>query len=386
MTLVTNERGDIFIETNKCCSIRDKLAPQEQYITHDEFYLKIKNNNILEKYIRIFTENKDRINNPNRNRSLGYRQFIEMCHIIGIIGFSWNIDNLTNLNSIVDKFHNKEIDKLDAIDISNNNRDSNVQYFVHISNIAHAENTKKLLSNIEYIWGSDKILDPFVSDKEINLLNSLQEFLQQDYLWRIDLLNRFDVGGTYSPNLKSAFYFGTKVINTNLVNMIDLGKYNYKLEIDNNSFRWNNTLNEKYKDFAYTEISKIIEENIDSESLCNFIIYTYDKSIYNEIGEFDKYAKRFDMEFKIQIPYEIQIHGQKFKLIGVISNAGSDGGHDVSFFKVPNKNFWQYIDEYYALRVYEDKQLNNFNNRSFNHIDLLADLAATTNTFLLIRE
>lgn len=383
MPLFTNVNGEIFIESNQCFSCRDKLAPQEEYIKHEEFYQKIKDRNILEKYIRKIQDNNEKVSNPNRNKGIGYKRFIEMCHVIGIIGFSWNIDGFEYINNLIDEFIKTENLNLNKIDLSIKTTENDILYFGHIVNIENANNTKKLISNLKEIWGEDKIINTQVSESDINLLKSLQEFLRQNHLWRIDILNRFDVGGTYSPNLKSSFYFSTKILNTNIVHMIDFGKYKYKLEIEDEYFNWNSKINKNYKDFQYLEISRIMEEQIDPDDIRDFIIYTYDKSIYNYIGEFDKYAKRFDLEFLVHIPYEINIHGNKFRLIGIISNSGSDGGHDVSFFKVPNKDFWQYVDEYYAIRVYEDSNLNNFNNKNFNHIDLLSDLATTANTFLL---
>lgn len=383
MSLITNSNGDVFIQSDKCFSNRDKLAPQEQYITNDEFYRKIKDKNILSKYIRIIDKNNKRVNNPNRNKGIGYKQFVEMCHIIGIIGFAWNIDNLDYMQNIINEFHTQETIKLNSLDLSIKSIENDTIYFQHISNIGYAENTKKLIDYIKDLWGSDKIINTSVTSQDLNLLSSLQEFLRSSNLWRIDSLNRYDVGGTYSPNLKSSFYFGTKIINPNLVNMIDLGKYNYKLEIENEKINWNSKLNDKYKNFEYFDIPKLIESNIDPDDVRDFIIFTYDKSIYNKIDALDIYARRFEMEFLIQIPYEIKIHGYKFKLIGMISNSGSDGGHDIAFFKIPNSKFWQYVDEYYAFRVYEDNNLNYFNNNNFNHINVLADLATTANTFLL---
>ena len=383
MSFIINSNGDIFIQSDKCFSNRDKLAPQEQYITDSEFYLKIKDRNILEKYIRIIDENNNKINNPNRNKGIGYKPFVEMCHTIGIIGFAWNIDNLDYMQNLIDKFREYEVNKLNSLDLSIKSIENNEIYFKHISNIDYADNTKKLIEYIKNLWGSEQIINTSVTSQDLNLLSSLQEFLRNNNLWRIDSLNRYDVGGTYSPNLKASFYFGTKIINPNLVNMVDLGRYNYKLEIENEKFNWNSKLNDKYEDFEYLDISRLIESNIDPDDVRDFIIYTYDKSIYNKIDEFDMYAKRFSIEFLIQIPYEIKIHGYKFKLIGIIANSGSDGGHDISFFKIPNSPFWQYVDEYYAFRVYEDKKLNYFHSKNFNHIDILSDLASTANTFLL---
>ncbi|BCL65707.1 hypothetical protein IOLA_075 [uncultured bacterium] len=383
MSLIINNNGEIFIESSTCFSCRNKLAPHEEYILQEDFYQKVKNKNILEKYIRIISDENKKINNKNRNKGVGCKQFIEMCHVIGIICFSWIIDNFQYLEKTIDEFINNENYKLNNIDLSIKTIENEMIYFNKISNIEDANNTKSFISNLKKYWGTENIINDCVNNEDLNKLSSLQEFLRKNNLWRIDILNRFDVGGTYIPNLKSSFYFGTKALNMNIINMVDLGKYRYQLEIDSDYFSWNSKINNNYKEFKYLDISKLLEENISQEDLKNFIVFTYDKSIYNHINEFDKYAKRFDIDFKVYIPYEIKVHGIKFKLKGIISNTGSDGGHDVVFFKVPNQDFWQYIDEFYAIRVYEDKKLNIFNNKNFNHIDLLSDLSVTSNTFLL---
>jgi hypothetical protein len=373
----------------------------EIYVTSKETFLLngklIKHYDFLEKYIRVIIDDK-KINNNNRIPGYKNNEETNLCHILSLLNFSCVIDN----GSCLINWINKETEQY--LDIVNSMNHNNRKYQYQIYKISRLNFIQDFIQN--FMNNYHKLYNDRpcykLTDEQFKYNIEFSRSCDITDFWNTGSVNfreRLNTRNILYPALKIDIYVMQKFFDTELVNIIDTGRYHYHFfsDYDSTVLYWLLDINEKYHKFTLEFLSKEIERYIDKDNLKQYILIGHENNVFNENRKICSIFSELDIcNYLIQleddakksknnlIPLQISVYGVIYELVGAAFLSACDGGHTITCVK-SNDQYWTYMDDTHVIRIYNDKSLNQFNGLNYTIYDVLGD-AACFNNLLLYRK